>query len=160
MASYHVLPGWLAPRERVALNVVARRTGWQPGSKGTGYQKLDLMGDVATTRLVRRALDALGGPVIFDAWLMRYPVGSEVPAHTDPSPPGLCHVRLYALALASVGGLFYVDGEEVPLDDGDAVAFRADLQRHQLTPVERNERLVLSVGAHVDAEIASKAGLG
>ncbi|MCC7110233.1 MAG: hypothetical protein IT382_13150 [Deltaproteobacteria bacterium] len=158
MAQWRVLPGFLSPRERVALNVVAKREGWQPGSKG-GYEKLALMGDVATTRLVRRALTALGGPDLFDAWLMRYPVGSEVPAHTDPSPPGLCHVRLYALALGCQGGLFYIDGEEVPLEDGDAVLFRADLMRHQLTPVERNARLVLSVGAHVDAEVARRAEL-
>lgn len=154
MAQWRVLSGWLSPRERVALNVVAKREGWQPGSKGTGYHKLDLSDDVATGRLVRRAREALGAPVLFDAWLMRYPVGSELPAHTDAASGDLCHVRLYALALGSAGGLFYIDGEEVPLEDGDAVMFRPDLQRHQLTTVERNQRLVLSVGAQVTAEHA------
>ena len=159
MTLFQILPGWLTPRERVALNVVARRSGWQPGSKGTGYEKLDLMGDVATTRLVRRALEALGGPELFDASLVRYPVGCAMPAHVDAATPGLCHVRLQALALGSTGGLFYLGGEEVPLDDSDAVVFRPDELKHQLTVVERNTRMVLSVGAEVTVEHARRIGL-
>ncbi len=159
MTLYRTLPGWLTPRERVALNVVARRSGWQPGSKGTGYQKLELMGDVTTLRLVRRALEALGGPEQFDASLVRYPIGCAMPAHVDAATPGLCHVRLQALALASAGGLYYLGGEEVPLDDGDAVLFRPDELKHQLTAVECNPRMVLSVGAEVSVEHARRLGL-
>jgi predicted 2-oxoglutarate/Fe(II)-dependent dioxygenase YbiX len=68
-------------------------------------------------------------------------------------------VRLDALVVPSAAGLFYVDGEEVPLEAGDAVVFRPDVERHQLTPVERNARVTLSAGAHVDIEAARKAGL-
>ncbi|MBI1947619.1 MAG: hypothetical protein HYS27_18155 [Deltaproteobacteria bacterium] len=159
MANARTLPGWLTPRERVALAVVAKRTSWRPGSMGGGYEKLDLMGDVATLRLVRRALDALGGPLVFHAALHRYPIGSTLPAHVDEATPGCCQIQLHALVVGSGGGLFYLGGEEVPLDDGDAVLFRPDLLKHQLTAVEGNARLVLSVGAEVEPEHARRIEL-
>ncbi|OGQ09787.1 MAG: hypothetical protein A2138_12840 [Deltaproteobacteria bacterium RBG_16_71_12] len=159
MTRSRTLPGWLTPRERVALAVVAKRGGWQPGTTGTGFQKLDLMGDVATLRLVRRALTVLGGPTVFDAALIRYPIGSSLPAHVDEATPGCCQVRLQALVIGSGGGLCYLGGEEVPLGDGDAVLFRPDLLKHQLTAVEGNARLVFSVGAEVEAEHARRIEL-
>lgn len=159
MPPYQILPGWLSQRERVALNVVARRGGWQPASDGAGCEQLDLAGDVATIRLVRRALDALGGPMPFFAALIRYPVGCEVPAHTDPPTAGLCHMRIDALVLGSAGGLFYLGGEEAPLCDGDAVRFRPDQLKQQLTAVERNARVVLSVSGNVEQEHARRVGL-
>ena len=159
MSHYHVLPGWLSPRERVALAVVAKRDAWQPGSMAGGYQNLDLMGDVATLRLVRRALNTLGDPLVFHAKLVRFPVGSTLPAHVDEAAAGRCQVQLHALVVGSAGGQWYLDGEEVPLDDGDAVLFRPDLLRHQLTAVERNARVILSVSAEVDAEHARRIAL-
>ncbi len=159
MTHYRTLPGWLSPRERVALAVVAKRDAWRPGSLGSGYENLDLTDDVATLRLVRRALAALGDPLVFDAKLVRFPVGSSLPAHTDEATGGRSHVQLHALVVGSAGGLFYLDGEEVPLDDGDAVLFRPDRLRHQLTAVERNARVILSVSAEVDDEHARRIEL-
>lgn len=162
-----VLPGFLSPRERVAVASLARAAarlapaegGFEPGRQGSGYEKKNLLETMAAERLVKRCLQALGEPVLFDAWLLRYPVGSEIPAHTDPPVEGLCHVRLNALALASAGGVLYVEGAEVPLDSGDACVFRPDVMRHMVTPVAKNERLVLSVGANVDEAHARRLGL-
>jgi hypothetical protein len=151
---YRILPGFLSPRERVVVNVLAKKPGFEVGRQGTGYEKLNLLEDAGAERLVRRCLEALGKPVLFDAWLLRYPVGSAIPAHTDPPLDGMCHVRLNAVALAGRGGVLYFDGAEIPLDVGDAYIFRPDVVRHQVTEVEGNERLVLSVGANVTAEQA------
>lgn len=143
------IPGFLTPRERVVLLNVAKRTTWEPGRQGTGYEKLNVLGDVACMRLVKRAAKELFEPELMDAWLLRYPVGSDIPAHTDAAIDGMCHVRLNALVLGSLGGLLYLDGAEQIFDEGDALVFRPDLVRHQVTPVERNARLVFSVGANV-----------
>jgi hypothetical protein len=155
-----VLPAFLSARERVVVANLARAAdksgAFEPGRGGTGYDKASLLESLAAERLVKRCLKALGDPVLFDAWLIRYPVGSEIAAHTDPPIEGLCHVRLNALALAGRGGLLYVDGAEVLLDTGDAVLFRPDLMRHLVTRVEGNERLMLSVGANVEEAAAAR----
>lgn len=158
-----VLPAFLSPRERIAIaslaKAAARDGGFEAGRQGTGYEKRNLLETMAAERLVKRCLQVLGEPVLFDAWLLRYPVGSEIPVHTDPPIEGLCHVRINALALAGAGGILYVDGAEVALDAGDAYLFRPDVMRHMVTPVAGNERLVLSVGANVDEAHAQKLGL-
>ena len=156
-----LLPGYLGPRDRVVVAAMAhaatKRGSWEPGRQGTGYDKLSLMESPTAERLVKKCLRELGGPLLYDAWLLRYPVGSEIPAHTDPPMPGMCHVRINAMALSSEGGILYVDGAEVPLTHGDAYVFRPDLMRHMVTKVEKNERLVLSVGANVDEDQARQA---
>ena len=161
-----VLPGFLGPRDRVVeatiAHAAAKRIGggegavFTAGRQGTGYDKLDLIDSPTAERLVKKCLKELGDPLLFDAWLLRYPVGSDIPAHTDPPVPGMCHVRINALALTSSGGVLYVDGAELPLDSGDAYVFRPDVMRHMVTKVERNERLVFSVGANVDEEHARR----
>jgi hypothetical protein len=152
---YQVLTGFLTPRERIVVSVLARnKEAFVEGRQGTGYLKRDLLEEVTSERLIKRCLAALKDPALFDAWLLRYPVGAEIPAHTDPPMAGMCHVRINALALSGRGGLLYLDGQEVPLDAGDAYIFRPDLVRHQVTAVEGNERLMLSVGANVTEEHA------
>ena len=159
-----VLPGFLGGRDRVVVATIAhaatKRGTWQAGRQGTGYDKLDVKESPTAERLVKRCLQALaaGGeePLLWDAWVLRYPVGSEIPAHTDPPLDGMCHVRVNALAVGSAGGVLYVDGAEVPLDHGDAYVFRPDAMKHMVTRVEGNERLVLSVGANVDPAHAAR----
>lgn len=158
-----ILHGFLSPRERMAIAALARsgakRGAFEPGRQGTGYEKLDVRELPAAERLIRRCVKELGDPLLFDAWLLRYPVGSEIPVHTDPPAPGLHHVRLNALAITGSGGVLYIDGAEVPLDGGDAYLFRPDLMRHQVTRVEQNERLMWSVGANVDEAHARRLGM-
>lgn len=146
---HRVEPGFLSPRERVVLLTVARKEGFEPGRLGTGYERKNILEHIACERLIKRATAMLGAPLLVDAWLLRYPVGSEIPAHVDPPLEGMCHVRLNALLLAGEGGLLYLDGAETPVDEGDALLFRPDVVRHQVTRVERNPRLVFSVGANV-----------
>jgi hypothetical protein len=145
------VPAFLSPRERVVLlNVAKKDDGWEPGRQGTGYEKKNVLTHLACERLVKRAVGELFAPTLVDAWLLRYPVGSEIPAHTDPPIDGMCHVRLNALVLASgAGGVLYLDGNEQIFDEGDALVFRPDVVRHQVTTVEKNPRLVFSVGANV-----------
>ena len=159
-----VLPGFLGPRDRVVVATMAhaatKRDAWEEGRQGTGYQKLNVVDSPTAARLVKKCLKMLGDPMLYDAWVLRYPVGAEIPAHVDPNIEGMCHVRINAIALGSEGGVLYVDGAEVALDHGDAYVFRPDVMKHMVTKVERNERLVLSVGANVPAEQAAKAIAG
>jgi hypothetical protein len=150
---------FLNPRERVVVANLARTVTWEPGRQGTGYDKASLLDSIMAERLVKRCLKELHDPVLFDAWLLRYPVGTDIPAHIDPPIEGMCHVRINAVALAGQGGVLYVDGAEIPLDTGDAYVFRPDVMKHMVTAVERNERLVLSVGANVDPAHARRLGL-
>ena len=154
-----ILRTFLSPRDRVVVANLARAVTFESGRQGTGYDKASLLDVIMADRLVKIARRALGEPLLYDAWLLRYPVGSEIPVHTDPPIEGMCHVRLNALALASDGGVLYVDGAELPLDGGDAYLFRPDVMRHMVTKVEANERLVLSVGANVDVDHARRLGL-
>ncbi len=146
---HRVVPGFLTPRERVVLLTVARKEGFEPGRLGTGYERKSVLEHLACERLIKRASVLLGAPLLVDAWLLRYPVGSEIPSHLDPPIEGMCHVRMNALVLAGAGGLLYLDGAEAQFDEGDAQLFRPDVVRHQVTRVERNPRLVFSVGANV-----------
>ncbi len=154
-----LVPGFLSPRDRVVVANLARAGAFEPGRQGTGYEKASLLDSIMGERLVKKCLAALGGPLLYDAWVLRYPVDTEIPEHADPAAEGLCHVRINALALGGAGGVLYVDGAEVPLDAGDAYLFRPDVMRHRVTRVERHERLVLSVGANVEAEAAKSLGL-
>ena len=165
MSAPRVLPGFLGPRERALVAAIAHAaakrsaaTGaaFTPGRLGTGYDKLSLLDSPTAERLVKKCVQALGAPLLFDAWLLRYLVGSAIPAHTDPPVAGLCHIRINALALVSDGGLLYIDGAQLPLASGDAYLFRPDVMRHQVTTVQGHERLVLSVGANVDEEQARR----
>ena len=155
-----LLPGFFGPRDRVVVatmaHAAAKRDAFSAGRQGTGYDKLDLLDSPTAERLVKKCLRELGDPLLFDAWLLRYPVGSEIPVHTDPPAPGLCHIRINVLALPSVGGLLYVDGAELPLDSGDAYVFRPDVMRHMVTKVEQNLRLVFSIGANFDEDHATR----
>jgi hypothetical protein len=152
------LPNWLTPRERVVLLTVARSEGFEPGRLGTGYQKKNVREHLACERLIKRAARALGDDALLgammDAWLLRYPVGTQIPAHTDPPIDGMAHVRLNALVLAGEGGLLYLDGAEADFSEGGALLFRPDLVRHQVTAVARNPRLVFSVGCNMPEERA------
>jgi hypothetical protein len=154
-----LLRAFLSPRDRVVVANLARAGKFAAGRQATGYEKANLLDVIMADRLVKRCLRELEDPALYDAWLLRYPVGSEIPVHTDPPIDGMCHVRINALALASKGGVLYVDGLELPLDGGDAYLFRPDAMKHMVTAVEENERLVLSVGANVDVEHAKKLGL-
>ncbi len=156
---FRKLPAWLSPQECNVIEAVSLKAIWEQGRQGTGYEKSDLLQHTAVSWIVQRALDEIGNPSKFDAWLLHYPVGSEIPPHTDPPHEGMCHVRLNALVNATSGGLLYLDNTALPLNEGDAYLFRPDLIRHHVTAVEERSRLVLSVGANLEHEHAQAIGL-
>src|SRR5688500_17950401 len=88
-----ILPGLLGARDRVVVATTARaaakRGGVEAGRQGTGYEKTSLMESMTAERLGKKCLKAIGDPALYDAWLLRYPVGSEIPEHTDPTTPGM-----------------------------------------------------------------------
>lgn len=147
-------PAFLAPAARAALAELADRTreGWEPGRQGTGYHKLSLRGALADREpalmpLLVQARVSLGVEYQdWDAYLLRYPSGSEVPPHRDPNSAGR-HMRLNALVRPAEPGTgeLRLEGKVFELEPGDAVRFRSDELTHQVSPVA-GERLVLSVG--------------
>lgn len=97
-------------------------SAWELGRQGTGYFKKLL----------------LQGPW-FDLWLLKYPVGTQIPVHTDPVP-GKRHYRLNIV----------LKGEQAFKGNaifrwGPVVLFRPDITPHYVSEVSR-ERLVLSFG--------------
>jgi len=87
-------------------------------------------------------------PVLADGYILWYDVGANLPKHLDPSPAG--HLRLnITLREADEGGIFQVEplDESLILRRGKALLFRPDWVIHEVTPVTRGRRVVLSIGA-------------
>ena len=158
---YRKLPRWLNSYERNVIGKMSQNPSWEwgQGRQGGGYEKFNILSLASAGWIVHRALDEIGNPTQFDAFLLRYPVGSKIPQHDDPAEEGMCHVRFNAIVIAGAGGMLSLDGEELPLDNGDAYVFRPDVIQHSVTAVEECTRLVLSVGANIENEQAQVLGL-
>jgi hypothetical protein len=98
---------------------------WLAGRQGTGYRKLLL---------------AQGS--FWDAWLLDYPTGSEIPLHTDPVA-GKRHFRVNIVLKRGTGGEFR--GETL-LRLGRLTVFRPDIAPHSVACVGKRRRVVLSLG--------------
>ena len=103
---------------------------WSVGRQDTGYEKMLL----ATARW----------PLRFDSYLIRYPVGSAIPPHTDPVTAGR-HFRLnIVLRRSQAGGEFVC---KTPIFASRRIKlFRPDACEHSVTRVEGSARYVLSIG--------------
>jgi hypothetical protein len=103
---------------------------WQRGRQGTGYDKMLL----ATARW----------PLPFDCYLLRYPQGSAIPAHTDPITDKR-HYRLnIVLWRASLGGEFVC---ATPIFATERIKlFRPDACEHSVSEVKQGSRYVFSLG--------------
>ena len=108
---------------------------WTKGRQNGGYEKM---------LLYQFKLFSKG----FDCYLLRYKVGDEIPAHTDPVE-GKKHYRLnIELKQALVGGdLFFYKKRHWEHQYKLWVFFRSDLQPHKVTRVIVGERIVLTFGA-------------
>jgi hypothetical protein len=107
---------------------------WADGRQGGGYRKLPLL----RSRLLR-----------LDAYLLRFPEGSQARWHTDPSPVGWRHWRAnLTLRPARDGGRFLWAASMGPRVRrlGPLTVFRPDVTPHALTRVERGSLWLLSVG--------------
>lgn len=152
MARVRTFPAFLTSAERTLLAEIARAgvLAFEPGRQQTGYQKLAVKDDGRLSSLIDRSLTLLAIPrtsAFWDAWLLFYPRGAQIPGHKDaPEAPGVGHHRLNAIVTPATRGILVVDGEEVPLGPGDGLLFRPDLQVHAVTEIIEGERLVWSVG--------------
>lgn len=80
-----------------------------------------------------------------DCWLVKFPEGSCIKPHKDPTK-GKRHWRFnLILRPAESGGGFWCNGP-VPVNLSRFKVFRSDLYEHCVSPIEKGERLVLSFG--------------
>ncbi len=101
---------------------------WQKGRQGTGYFKLLLLQS--------------HWPIAFDIYLLKYPEGAGISAHTDPVD-GCNHYRINLVIKQSVGGMFHKNRR---IQWGRLHFFRPDLEKHGVTIVCKDTRYVLSLG--------------
>lgn len=158
---HRVHRAWLSPDDCERVVAVAERASarFTGGRQEGGYEKLAVR-DAELVELVDRARSALtplpageadaAEYVGFDAYVLRYAIGSFIPPHVDPPlADENRHLRLNAIVRAPLrGGELRLDGELVPLAEGDAVVFRPDRSTHEVSAVEGGPRLVLSVGCN------------
>ncbi len=99
---------------------------WEQGRLGTGYRKMTLfMNELWDCHLIHCKQEAL------------------LHKHTDPVP-GRKHFRLnVVLWPAAVGGKFRCAGA---VTVGPFTLFRPDIMPHEVTRVQRGNRVVLSIG--------------
>lgn len=103
---------------------------WQQGRQSSGYSKM--------------LLATLRWPIKFDAYLLKFPQGSEIAEHTDPVQQGK-HYRLnIVLKAAQSGGEFQC--ENAIINTSRIKLFRPDVSPHSVTRVELGTRYLLSVG--------------
>jgi hypothetical protein len=103
---------------------------WQSGRQGSGYDKMLLL--------------TAPWPIPFDSYLIRYPEGSSVPAHTDPVGVGR-HYRLNIILKAPAAGGEFVCANPI-FASSRVKLFRPDACEHSVTAVEGGSRYVLSIG--------------
>jgi hypothetical protein len=103
---------------------------WTRGRQETGYEKMLL----ATARW----------PLRFDCYLIRYPVGSAIPPHTDPVRAGK-HFRLNVVLKRSLAGGEFVCTSPI-FETARIKLFRPDACEHSVTEVVGSPRYVLSIG--------------
>lgn len=103
---------------------------WQKGRQASGYDKMLLLHN------------QLG--IEFDAYLLRFPVGSSIAPHRDVVASGR-HFRLnLILKKSQAGGEFVCEQPIINLPR--LKLFRSDLSEHAVTEVQGSARYVLSIG--------------
>lgn len=103
------------------------RSQWQTGRRHTGYRK--------------RRLFEIG---CADAYLLHYPVGASVPAHTDPVTDRR-HYRFNIELLSANAGGELICTRPI-FRAGPLTLFRSDISEHAVTEVLDGNRWVLSFG--------------
>ncbi len=127
----HMLYREFASKKKAKEEKPAKRYfTWQSGRQGTGYGKMLL------AEWSNRILP-------FDAYLLKYPQGSEIPTHTDPVPKRR-HVRInIVVKKPRKGGMFSCT--DSIFASGRFNVFYSD-RPHQVSRIEEGSRLVLSIG--------------
>lgn len=105
---------------------------WITGRQNTGYEKFTLI---------------FSKTLALDAYIIRIPMGVEVPTHTDTVTPNFSHHRVnITLRAARKGGLTYIEDNGKLIMAKWAYKFRPDIQPHRVTKVEEGELWILSFG--------------
>ncbi|MFJ2988200.1 2OG-Fe(II) oxygenase [Collimonas sp. NPDC087041] len=103
---------------------------WQKGRQDSGYDKMLLL--------------TAPWPLPFDSYLIRYPIGAEIPPHTDAVKQGK-HYRLNIVVKRSPRGGEFVCSAPI-ISTSRIKFFRPDQCEHSVTRVEGGSRYVLSIG--------------
>jgi hypothetical protein len=139
--------------------------GWNQGRQGNGYEKyllgssdddLEIMNYPFLDDMLDKSLRAMGAdkkPEFWDCYFVLMKDGSYITPHTDPTTKGPHH-RINTLVMSSIcGGIFTLEGTPAELYMGDALKFRPDLDRHEVTMVAGDcKRLMFSVGCILPVE--------
>lgn len=114
---------------------------WEEGRQGSGYLKFRLF----ESKLFK-----------FDLYLLKYPTGSYIHWHTDPSVEGYNHWRCNLVIKEAVGGEFITENygaygsydidRMIHIQTRFLNIFRPDITNHMVTKVESGTRYVLSLG--------------
>lgn len=103
---------------------------WEKGRQKSGYDKMLLL----TSRW----------PIPFDLYLLQFPTGSQIKAHTDKPKSGEHHRMNIIIKRARAGGEFIC--ENTIINHPRLKYFRPDIYEHAVTPVTKGTRYVLSFG--------------
>jgi len=112
------------------MSILSKLFRWERGRQKSGYDKMLLCGAI--------------WPIKFDAYLLKFPQGSEIAPHTDKVESGK-HYRLnIVLKSADEGGEFICKD---PIYETSRIKlFRPDACEHQVTKIEKGTRYLLSIG--------------
>ena len=112
------------------MSFLSKLFRWERGRQNSGYNKMLICGAI--------------WPIKFDAYILKFPEGSEILAHTDKVKSGK-HFRLnIVLKNAKIGGEFICDN---PIFETKRIKlFRPDLSEHKVTKVRKGNRYLLSIG--------------
>jgi hypothetical protein len=112
------------------MSIIKKLFRWERGRQLSGYDKMLLCGAV--------------WPIKFDAYILKFPTGSEIHAHKDEVRVGK-HYRLnVVLKPAEVGGEFSCLN---PIFETKRIKlFRPDVSEHQVSKIEKGTRYLLSIG--------------
>ena len=98
-------------------------------------------------RIIKKCLREIDSPspVIWNCWFMDLPAGARIAPHTDHMGHESHLIKLNVLIEQAKGGHFIIDGNVITLDAGDALVFRPDLFRHEVTETLGSRKSYFSV---------------
>ena len=103
---------------------------WEKGRQKSGYDKM--------------LIASLPFPIPFDFYILRFPEGSEIKPHTDPTGDRR-HYRLnWIIKPAQKGGSFVCNN--CIIRTRHFFLFRPDIEKHAVTKIEKGTRYVISIG--------------
>ena len=118
------------------------------GDRGAWFPEKEDVVDVVLEHAIAHSRIQMGYEPVADGTVcfFRYPFGGYVNPHKDTLKSGRhmrCNILLHD---ATAGGIFYIQGEPVKWEPGDAIIYRADELEHRVSKVREGERYLLTIG--------------